>query len=143
MRGAATLLILPMLAPGCGAAEDPESFTVLETTAPDDWLGRWEDGTGYWLQISLADGVPGLQRSGSTRTDELELIDFLPAESILRYGESGYYPRDFENPAGPTDFGPLWIHTLEMVGAGVMRDVLEPVGAMDGSSMTKLLRHRR
>ncbi len=73
------------------AADANDHAVVFRGARPSTWEGRWEDGTGYWLQISIEDGEFRLERSGSGST--LKVLSMSPDSRTLKYDESGCYLR--------------------------------------------------
>jgi hypothetical protein len=68
------------------------------------WLGRWEDGTGYWLEISETNGVFFLRRSPGILW-HLTLLEYSAEGKRIRYKEDSDY-----------------IHTLQMISTNELKD---------------------
>ena len=68
------------------------------------WFGRWEDGTGYWLEISETNGVFFLRRSPGILW-KLTLLEYSADGKRIRYKEDNDY-----------------IHTLQMISSNELKD---------------------
>jgi hypothetical protein len=58
------------------------------TESIKNWLGKWEDDEGYWLNISELDGEILLKRSGNIGS-QLNLTNISDDSSVLIYEETG------------------------------------------------------
>ncbi len=93
-------LLSPFRTPATGADRgvSPEDVTS------DHWIGRWEDGTGYFVDISKTDKGFKLSRSGELHS-ELRFVGATKKELIYR------------------ETWPTYIHILKYKSEGKIQDV--------------------
>lgn len=51
------------------------------------WIGTWEDGTGYWIEIRMSPEGLKITRSGF-ETKNLQILSLSHKNKILRYKET-------------------------------------------------------
>ena len=51
------------------------------------WIGTWEDGTGYWIEIRMTPDGLSIMRSGF-ETKNLKILSLSHKNKILRYKET-------------------------------------------------------